>query len=203
MSGDGYGDYTRDEESEILDSYTKWLHHTANRLLPQSREYLHDDVVQEGRVAMWRALYTHDASKGSLPSWLTGAAVLRMRDVALGHGKEFGHAPLRGSREVESVAVEDITTLLHGSVSLEGVELAYHHGEIMEALSRLSPSQREYVFLRFWGNVDPSSRTPHMKAVLDQFPVLRKRFLWTGTSRQTGARDRLAKDLAHLVETRT
>ena len=38
-----------------------------------------------------------------------------------------------------------------GVHALSGVEMAYHEGQITQALAALDPEHREYVYLRFWG----------------------------------------------------
>lgn len=204
---DGFGDQPLVESDEaIIDSYTKWLHKVANDYLPLWHER-HDDVVQEGRIAMWRALATYDATKGSLPSWLTTAAKQRMKDVSFGRGRPTGHEEMRGSREVEvdvsldALAEDGIEMMLTAHDSLSGVEIAYHAGEIAEALDSLSPAQRRYVIGRFWCGLDPSSREPGMREFVDLVPEMRKRHLWAGSSKQVGARDRLAQRLLHLAGT--
>lgn len=186
-----------------LPDYRRWLHRVANDLLPPESPD-HDDIVQEGYVAMWRALGTYDPARGTLPSWLTGAARLRMHEVAHGHGQWTGRPATRGSRSVEAAVSLDALTAAdpdHPSlaVMLDDVEAAYHHGEIAEAIASLSPAQRRYVFARFWLGLDPAARTPEMRALVAEVPVLRQRWLWSGTSKQRGARQRLAERLAHLV----
>lgn len=189
----------------VLPDYHRWLHKVAYDMLPMNSPD-HDDLVNEGYIAMWRAFDTFDASRGSLPSWLTGAARLRMGDVARGKGQWFGHEPVRGHREVEHTSLDamvdvggDFLETLLGVDVLDGVESAYHHGEIAQAIAALSPMQREYVYARFYLGIDPSSQTPVMRALRDEFPVIRKRYLWTGTSKARGAREKLAAALGHLV----
>lgn len=163
-------------DPEILDDYKGWLHVVANSLVDRER---HDDLVQEGRIAMWRALETYDETRGSLPSWLTRAAEMRMRDLAWGTGQPTGHEAVRGSRPVEEGPsldgmVEDEIEALLGHI-----EEAYHDGEVMQVIrSELSPKQQEYVFLRFWGGLDPRSQNPTLQAIMKTFPVLGQRHHW-------------------------
>lgn len=190
--------------AEVLPNYRRWLYRLAYDMLPDGSPD-HDDLANEGYIAMWRAFDTYDETKGALPSWLTGAARLRMRDLTSGHGQWFGHEPVRGHREVETSSLDayldetsdDLSWL--GEDLLDGVEIAYHYGQIHEALATLSPSQREYVFARFWLGIDPSSQAPAMQAFRDAYPVVRRGYLWRGSSKQKGARDRLAEALADLV----
>lgn len=177
-------------DPEILDDYEGWLHAVANSITDQVR---HDDIVQEGRVAMWRALETYDPAKGSLPSWLTTAAEQRMKDVAWGKGQPFGHEAVRGSRQVEEgPSLDGLEEQIVESL-LGHVEEAYHDGEILRIIrSELTPKQQEYVFLRFWGGLDPKSQAPGIRALVRSFPVLAERWHWQR------ARATLADRLSHL-----
>lgn len=179
-----------------LPGYRRWLHHVANDMLPANSTD-HDDLVQEGYVAMWRALDTHDPARGSLPSWLTGAARLRMREVAHGHGQWTGRPETRGSRSVDSLSLDELLEAdpEHPSlaVMLDEVEMAYHSGEIADAIAALSPAQRRYVYARFWLGIDPTSRAPAMRALVAEVPVLQRRWLWQS------AKAALRERLAHLV----
>lgn len=178
------------EDPDILKDYEGWLHSTANRV---GRPEEHDDLVQEGRVAMWRALETFDRSRGSLPSWITRAAETRMKDLAWGHGQPTGHQAVRGVREVEmgpslDGLEEEVAEALLGHVSE-----AYHDGEVLRVIRELPEAQREYVFLRFWGGLDPTSRAPGTRSLISMFPVLSDRSLWSA------ARKTLQDRLQHLA----
>ncbi len=192
---------TTDERiTAILPDYRRWLYRTAYDLLPAGSPHV-DDLAQEGNIAMWRALGTHDPDKGALPSWLTGAARLRMRNVALTHGQWTGHEAMRGRTEVSATSLDAILDDGSGDLAalaedtMEGIEEAYHHGEIAQAMNALTDEQRAYVYARFWLGLDPTSRVPGTVALVAQFPVVRKRWLWSGPN---GARARLAAELAHL-----
>lgn len=162
-------------DPSVLADYEKWLHRVANTV---GRLEDHDDLVQEGRVAMWRALSTYDETRGSLPSWLTRAAEQRMKDVAWGHGQPFGHEAVRGVREVEMGPSLDGEPEQVVEALLGYVEDAYHDGEILRIVRTLTPEQQQVVFLRFWGGIDPLSRQPEIQALVAQFPVLRDRQHW-------------------------
>lgn len=80
-----------------LSAYHRWLYRIAADMLPGG--FLDpeiDDLVQEGRIAMWKAFDRYDDCKGTLAPWMTNAARLRMKDVAHGHGKYTGHTGRRG-----------------------------------------------------------------------------------------------------------
>ena len=187
--------------AEVLPDYRRWLHAVARDFLPEGSAD-HDDLCQEGFIAMWRAFDTFDPAQGALAPWLTGAARLRMRDVAHGHGQWTGHEAMRGRRQVETESLDawlehDADDLPGIGYLLDGIEDAYHHGELAEAIAALTPEQRAYVYARFYLGIEPSSREPVTMALVAEFPVLRKRWLWN--DRRNGARAVLAARLAHLA----
>lgn len=81
-----------DQISEHLPDYHVWLTATARHLAPHSNA-LHDDLVQEGYIAMWRAVDTHPGD-GPLSAWLRGCARTRMRAVALDQHRMTGAEPM-------------------------------------------------------------------------------------------------------------
>ena len=85
------------DEQPDLPAYHNWLYKTAAGLLPAGyRDSDIDDLVQEGRIAMWKAYAAYDDCKGTLAPWLANAARMRMKDVATGHGRWTGHTGRRG-----------------------------------------------------------------------------------------------------------
>lgn len=158
------------DRNQQLQAYRGWLYTVANHLAPTPAEV--DDLVQEGYIAMWRALDTFDPAKGALPSWLTGAARLRMADVARGHGRPTGHVGIvaspgsrRDSRDSRPAAtgathLDDLAPGVleeHLAVWLDaGLDLAYHRGQIARALAGLTDEQRTYIVLRFWHQLSTS-----------------------------------------------
>lgn len=194
------------ERNQALQQYTGWLHTVARNM---TNGALHDDLVQEGYIAMWRALGTHNPDKGALDFWLKRQAVLRMKSIVRGDSmttdqerkNTAGHTTERGNetrkrlaehlvhrpnatlaeiaealgmsesavhyqlkkmgtvdissaltKETVSVeAMKDAGWDLEGPGHLDGIEVAYHAGEIVRALDVLTPAQRKYVIARFWG----------------------------------------------------
>lgn len=146
----------------VLPDYRRWLGAVARDICgPQNASY-HGDLMQEGYIAMWRALQTYEPDKGPLPPYLTWAARMRMVDVARrgfihwtgrdtmrgGHGqlKVTSVASLNEAQEA-GIDVEDFLA----AAAVDDVLWGYHEGEIQQALASLTPKQREYVLLRFWG----------------------------------------------------
>lgn len=152
---DGFGEaLTIDEQIARFD---KWAHVVANsRLAPGHPD--HDDLVQEARIGIWEALVKHDPALGALPSYVTRAAKWKMDD-AIERRKWTGQETTRGvPRHDRDRYTDSLDALIDGGLGdllaaaevLESVTLAYHYGEIQQALDSLEPVQREYVYLRFW-----------------------------------------------------
>lgn len=162
-------------DDEVLAEYTHWLYATAGRLLGSFADPDLDDLVQEGYIAMWRALRSYDESQGALPAWLTAKAEWRMRTVA--------------SRR-QPRAEDELDESLAGASLLESVDIAYHHGEIADAISGLAPAQRRYVIARFWYGL--SGQEMRDLGVFRYDPSS----LWTRP--RNGARWKLARQLSHM-----
>lgn len=132
-----------------LEDYDRWLHWFANHLLGPTHN-LHDGLVNEGRIAMWRAFDKFDSSRGALPPWLTTAARTQMRFMAFGRGQPFGHEAHRGKREVTWVTTDKIQELQEMLTPEESdiadkAMIAYHRGEIVTAIGSLTPVQQSAV----------------------------------------------------------
>jgi RNA polymerase sigma factor (sigma-70 family) len=199
---DGYGDQPTIDET--LADYDSWLHHRAHQMLPPT-DHRHDDLVQEGRIAMWQAARKHDPSRGALPAWLTQKATWRMQEVLARRGQWTGrpsrHAGRNEAQEPVTTSLEALMAPVHeggrDNQTAAGVVpdvadeamAAYHRGEIAEALEGLTDLQRRYVLLRFWGD----AAGPELKQAFGYDP----KALWSRTGRRA-ARDHLADSLAHL-----
>lgn len=186
--------------AQTLGDYQAWLHAQARALLPAGSPDV-EDLVQEGYIAMWRALGSYDPARGALPAWLVRKARGRMAECvtrkrwtgqpAMRHGRNPVERPQTVS--LDAPQTEDGATLadlLGGPDCTETVSTAYHHGEIAEALDRLTPRQREYVQARFWDGLAGRE----LAAVFGYDPSA----LWN--SPRNGARRKLAVPLAHLAE---
>lgn len=186
---------------ELLPRFRKWLYAVAYGI---GADPLHiDDIVQEGYIAMWRALKTHDAGKGTVTTWITNAARMRMLDM-LKRGRPLGHDARRGVVTVEDRVTPDsldqlmedggaeVASLSHHV--LDDIVSAYHRGAIVKAINDLPALQRRYVVLRFWAGMD----TGAIAHSLD-LPLRAAGYLWTGAGSEPGARTRLAQALAPLA----
>lgn len=200
---DGYGDTATVDET--LAGYDAWLHRRAHQMLP-STDHRHEDLVQEGRIAMWQAHGQHDPARGAMPAWLTQKATWHMRDVLArrGDGNWTGSPARRDGRNaVQDAPTDSLDALLDATeggktdTDAGGVlpdiadvaMIAYHRAEIVEALEGLTEGQRRYVLLRFWGD----AAGPELKAEFGYDP----KALWRRPGRPA-AQDRLAEALSHL-----
>lgn len=194
---DGFGDQLN--VNEVLANYDGWLHRRAYQLSFNVED--REDVAQEGRIAMWKAIGTWDSDKGALPSWLTTHANYSMKECLsrrfwTGQAKRSpGSGRTAVQQETYSLdklleSPDGVEHLLEAADMMDAALWAYHQGEIAEALDALSPAQRKYVVLRFWCGV----QNGEMKLVYGYDPSA----LWT--SQKNGARLKLRTRLAHLVE---
>jgi DNA-directed RNA polymerase specialized sigma24 family protein len=149
---DGFGDALSPEEAERLDR--------LNRIRVGERVGSHadaDDVLQEARIATWRAL-PRAATKDNPRAWLSVITFMRIieildRETWTGHTRVRGQPvdPLRaaGKRSLDDPAFT-LAEDLDGPSWVDSALFSYHEGEIARAISELSPRQRQYVYLRFW-----------------------------------------------------
>lgn len=166
-----------------LGSYHGWLYKVASNLLPggYSDQNL-EDLVQEGRIAMWRALDTLPEDFQAIPMWLTNAAHLRMKNVATGSGQPFGHQAVRGERPVEVTSNLEEWTDPDDAVPHAWLpELS--DPALWDAIRECSPVAQQYIFLRFWCGLTvpkgPLKAQPaHIQLLLRDWPVVRNKFVW-------------------------
>lgn len=148
------------------------------------------DLAQEARITIWQVA---TGRPESTREYLSAAARMRVREAATrqtwtGHTRVHGQPadPLR-SREKESLDDPDFTLLLslHAQEWVEGAQLAYHHGQIAQAIGELPEKQRAYVLLRFWCGLEPG--------VIERDYQIDKDAAWAG------ARRNLRTSLRHLA----
>lgn len=115
---------------------------------------IRDDLIQEARIKIWQILQERpDAVTGLL----SVATKYRIRELVQRGQKWTGmkgrqgleRDPLR--REWTTTDDEEWPLLIEAADVLSGVEMAYHHGEILDAIRALPLNHQEYVMLRFWG----------------------------------------------------
>lgn len=174
------------EQAITLASYRLWLLKMATVLAPHRPHEWHD-LAQEGWVAMWRALKTHDPSRGALPSWLTTAARMRMLEV-LRRNNWTGTPGVRGHVREQPARPVDLTDpeqgwehdpQLHAVENWDALLWAYHRGEIQAALARLKPRDRAYIEQRILAD--------------------NNRFSWRQAVIPERVKSQLREDLAHLA----
>jgi DNA-directed RNA polymerase specialized sigma24 family protein len=129
-------------------NYTAWLHKEANLILGDPAHPLHDDLVQEGRIAMWKK---ERQGKGDQAGYMTYVAKQRMRNVGWNGEKAFGgiKVPVREVKPDTSLdayepwVAEVLTPAQADTADL--AMMAYHEGEIYRAIEKLPPGQRTAV----------------------------------------------------------
>lgn len=90
FESDDFGDPL--DPDAVLDDRGRWLHAVASSMLGNARAHEHDDLYQEGLIAMWRATDSYDPDSGvPIASWLQHKARYRMLDVR--NGKRLTGAP--------------------------------------------------------------------------------------------------------------
>jgi RNA polymerase sigma factor (sigma-70 family) len=181
-----------------LTEYRPWLYKQAHALLSPGDPEV-EDLVQEGYISMWKALGTYKPDSGSLPSWLTSKARFRMIEVvqrknwsgqpSRQHGRNPATSPKLLSLDASTGDGITLADILPGNDTMESVMEAYHHGEIYDAISSLTPAQREYVYARFWNGLT----TAEMKAEIFGYDPSA---LWN--SQRNGARMKLAEKLSRI-----
>jgi RNA polymerase sigma factor (sigma-70 family) len=181
------------DQNTLLAQYRGWLCAVAAGLVQDSQQ--REELAQEGWIAMWRAAQVFDESKGALPAWLTQHALWRMRDRSRDQrwtgrpDRRMGRSPVVGVVEYPR-SDHLLWESLEAVDAMEGVMWAYHRGAILDAISRLTPGQRKYVYLRFWCGF----RGPDMVAAFGYDP----HGLWSSPT--NGARKKLRASLYRLAD---
>lgn len=176
--------FTEAEVRELLEAQKVWLRALSWRYFAgkdQGSDENRADIRQEGYQGMWEAIQNFDGT-GTLEGWMRQNARWKMNVFMT-----------RYTRHPEpAVDAEDfVWEALFASADLDGVFTAYHHGEVMEAINSLSPTQKEYVYRRFWlGQLQPE--------ICEAMGIHNPMHLWSRP--KYGAKPKLAKLLGHLVE---
>jgi RNA polymerase sigma factor (sigma-70 family) len=152
---DGYGDSPFEDDLAASDRLLVGL---ALKVVGLRTDPRFHDTLQEGLIEFWKA-YSTLPDDDTRVRYSVQRAKLRMQHVAWRNEPLTGQASRQGKPEVpfgpslDSPIAENLTLgdILGVSQSIEGVEIAYHHGQIVQALNEMPAQHREYVVLRFWG----------------------------------------------------
>jgi RNA polymerase sigma factor (sigma-70 family) len=142
---------------QVLADYDDWLHATARRIRREAHQLTptaedHDDLIQHGRIAIWRALDTWDPERGPLAHYLTMRALGDMRRALRPRDK---HA-------LYGLSFDPVDHDLPVFPDWDGITVrAYYDRQLTGALNELEPDQREYVDLRFWGDWSAEQLAAH------------------------------------------
>lgn len=193
MTSNGFGD-TLTIEEVIAQKERLLVGMARERARPED----FDDTLQEGRIALWQVA---TAKPTASQAYLHGAARLRMTDYATRHNPT-GRPSQQGRQQVEaSVSLDALADATHDDEGgldalllvaaevLGDIEMAYHYGEIMAAISGLSEPQKRYVMLRFWGGMNDQEIAARVQVRADTLQRM-----WSKR-----VRPELAGRLAHLA----
>jgi len=146
---------------------------------------LWDDLTQEAMIAAWQ-----EVEKGSPAAFAVRSARLRVLNV-LGGKPLTGEPRHPGREDAHDSAVGLVATSADGEEylrvdppdaatadALARVEDDPRFERVREAVAGLNQTEREYVFLRFWCGMEPTSRVPEIRARLKEFPVLARSGVW-------------------------
>lgn len=190
---DGFGDLSTieqvllDEEDFIVRNARHALVRKTGRNFAAGAD---DDAIQEARIAAWQSWTKHQNR-----AYLNIAVRQRMiehvyRDQWFGMTRSAHEKDPIRREDRYSLDDPDIDIFLTAHESLEAVLMAYHEGEIVEAINALSPTQREFVVLRFWCGMS----YPEIAEIQGKTPG-GVSGIWTKSIRPA-----LMERLAHLVE---
>lgn len=158
---DGFGNDTRDIEYEefLLDNERLLKLKTADRLRSSdvSRD-IWDDVLQEGRIVQWEVLVKKAGEARDIKKFVSASMSMRISEVV--HRETWTGMETHRGRPIDPLrrrdrdSTDDESLTFERAVSsgdwVDRVIMAYHHGEIMQAINALTFTQRAYVYARFW-----------------------------------------------------
>ena len=160
-----------------------------------------EDAIQEARIAAWQSWVKHRNR-----AYMNIAVTQRLIEVVhrdrpmLGTPKSTAKErdPLRrmnaalddpDTREALENTLDPSIVLLADTV-LDQVVMAYHEGEIIEAINSLPPKYQEYVVLRFWHGLKPAEIAAMQGMTTSGLKSAWNRYI----------RPALAERLAHLAD---
>jgi RNA polymerase sigma factor (sigma-70 family) len=177
-------------ERELLLRYRPWLRAVAASMAAAQPDRA-EELAQEAWVAIWQAIRARPDQTHTVSSPLLKTVALnKMRNIIRdwhAQARDISRTDLHGRPGVDTHSNERSTEVGIWDrlcVDLGGIELAYHHGEIREALDALPPKQQLYVLLKYWGGYTDVEMVPH--------------FGYRPKTLGGIALKKLAKELAHL-----
>lgn len=157
MIDDGYGNGSYDEVEELLREEEEFFVRNARHALVKRGgsipEGADEDAIQEARIAAWRSWEKHHNR-----AYMNIATRQRLvqhvfRDQWFGTSPRAHEMDPIRRKDRDSFDDPDFETVVLADQHLDVVLLAYHYGEIVQAINTLTPGQREYVVLRFWNGM--------------------------------------------------
>lgn len=164
MINDGYGDGLT--PTELLAMWEQRVQVIAHEHARPGAEK--EDLAQEARIALWKQApkYPGDDMSGGLATVIIRHAIAPAAEYQRWTGTADGtkgkprdplrrtpdslDAPLGNADEGAEVTTLADSLLLETPDVIDGLEMAYHRGEILRAINELSDEHREYVYLKFW-----------------------------------------------------
>jgi DNA-directed RNA polymerase specialized sigma24 family protein len=159
MINDGYDDPSTEQMLALWDG---WLHQATDRYRLRN-DPGYEDLLQEARIEFWKQYEAlTEETPGDRRRFALHRARLKMGRLASTNpqvrDRETGH--LRANADVPTPmsldALENPDAFLGVIEAVEEVALAYHYGEIHQAISALPPRHRAYVVARFWEGFNDS-----------------------------------------------
>jgi RNA polymerase sigma factor (sigma-70 family) len=163
-----------------LKFYYEWARKVAGGICAISHDddAFRDNLIQEGVIRIWTdAPRFNDTPGSNLDGYLRQRGRWKIHTVVAREHQ-------RPDRQNVSLLLEEHDTTL---TKVDMPDLGYHHHEIVAALTRLTPRQREYVLLRFWVGLTERTLRHDLKFSSQ---------LWYKPIH--GARAKLRKALSHL-----
>jgi DNA-directed RNA polymerase specialized sigma24 family protein len=171
----------RETDNVTPASFERWCHAYVYRQLGVTND--HDDYVQEMLYAMFVAEGKYVPALGAKPSWLIRAAISRFKNLAFGTGRPLSSVKSTRQRRVGEAHWDDLSVPAQQEYEptceiAEYAIMAYHRGELHQALDDLSPGQQQAAH----------------RIMMDQHMTNTDRAHWSR------ARPKLAAKLQHLRE---
>jgi RNA polymerase sigma factor (sigma-70 family) len=179
---------------DVLGQYRPMIERMAKGLRRVNASTSWEDCAQEGFIEVWKMLAKGETRQGVI----LRAAKNRMISQLI-HFRDFRHPSVTNFFAMEAhpptvgegVGIEDsVWADLEATDNVESVYVAYHEGEIGEAIAALTPNQRKYVFMRFY-----EGKT---HAEIEKAFGYNPGCVWS--DKRHGARKRLREELGHLRE---